>query len=43
MSQLTAPELLERVLEGNRRWAEGNKATKPFETLPPRKAIRKKV
>ena len=24
MSQLTAPELLERVLEGNRRWAEGN-------------------
>lgn len=26
-----------------RRWAEANKAAKPFKTLPPRKSIRKKV
>ena len=42
MSQLTAPELLERVLEGNRRWAEGNTErdllgapTNPLEHEPP--------
>lgn len=42
MSQLTAPELLERVLEGNRRWAEGNTErdllgapTNPLEHQPP--------
>jgi hypothetical protein len=26
-----------------KRWAETNKVTSPFETLPPRKSIRKKV
>jgi hypothetical protein len=26
-----------------RRWAEANKAVKPFKTLPDRKSIRKKV
>jgi len=26
-----------------KRWAETNKASRPFKTLPPRKGIRKKV
>ena len=42
MSQLTAPELLERILDGNRRWSEGNTErdllgapTNPLEHQPP--------
>jgi hypothetical protein len=33
----------DKVGDWPRRWAEANKATKPFKTLPPRKSIRKKV